>query len=1150
MNRKYNLKLDLQSILTNKTMEFSQFDNDTSDFFMQVTNNGEPIDIEKALVVLVAIKPSGRIESQFLEIEGNSIYCNLKPSMKDETGIYIARAMFILEGKRITTSEISYMVNEDAIMSLLNDEIQEDERFTLLTDILSRLSSIELNENTRISNEVDRLELQDKLETLIREVERAEVIRKENEVNREKLHLEMEDILEESKRINANSTSINKVSNELITSMNLTHENVLKAYDDAVNTTNEIKIIKNEVVENEAERQKFYGNSKITIQQIERSEDERRVNENTRIANETARELKVSNYENRYEKLVNDTTNLKNNFNDFNTQANSNEQTRIQAEQQRKDRYTNFENDYNTIRNQINNRLQETTQAKDALVNEVNQTKESLTNTVNSEINKQVKRVDSKINEVDTIKNQMVSNVSNATNEANRVIGLAEGVIAEMNEAREEIIEDASSSILKIREDANVVISEINETKTTVITNVNNTLTAKINEVNQTKENLTNTVNNKTRDIENRFNRLTAQQQRESELIDSRDGEESLNKRLNRDIGNINQELDSIKKLNETKASTIETNDNFTYVEATNNGYFENIKLEGKTLVNLYENKEKSFNASYIYTNDESLDISKLKPNTKYTLIVLGSDKVVSTSICNNSSSQYFYIKQSGKTTTFTTPNNFDGFTDKIRVYVYSNSINPFIQGDEEKIKCIILEGDHIQKTIGYFEGIKSVGENIEEISVESININIFNENILSKYITKENEDSFALDYFAMHTDDFLYPINGKGQYTLTYSCKETTGGKNPRFLFVYKDGSIENIHSLTTNEFVTYRASSNPNKELLGLQVLYTTSGGNWFIKKDSIMLSKGNKNNTYKSYESDKKQLLYYNDETQRWEKPTLGEWDYIEKHSNGRYYYHKNSVEYVLNDTDVWDKWTFETFPNGYLLRNRSITDANLELGKINVYSDKYKPIYYTNNNDLLDKSIICSAAGNICIVDSRFSDVSDFIRELRSNPIKVVYKTKKEKVYECTNIDLITYENETNYVVSSGAITPKTTLKVHNNISNIVTLLQKKVSVLESNLTDYTIKQNRLMLKSRFNADTVNFKVDATSSFSDSFDYDNDLYELILRVIIVGKDNYDLKYIKKVIDFYWFEFIISDEMCFTLLEIIKNQHNIEEENIVNE
>ena len=56
----------------------------------------------------------------------------------------------------------------------------------------------------------------------------------------------------------------------------------------------------------------------------------------------------------------------------------------------------------------------------------------------------------------------------------------------------------------------------------------------------------------------------------------------------------------------------------------------------------------------------------------------------------------------------------------------------------------------------------------------------------------------------------------------------------------------------------------------------------------------------------------------------------------------------------------------------------------------------------------------------------------------------------------------------------------------------------------------ISQNRLMLASRYNADTVSFKVDV-ASYNNSFEYDNDLYELILNNILVGKYNYNREYI---------------------------------------
>lgn len=319
-----------------------------------------------------------------------------------------------------------------------------------------------------------------------------------------------------------------------------------------------------------------------------------------------------------------------------------------------------------------------------------------------------------------------------------------------------------------------------------------------------------------------------------------------------------------------------------------------------------------------------------------------------------------------------------------------------------------------------------------------------------------------------------------------------------------------------------------------------------------DEIVVSSVNSDET----QSDKKQLLYYNNETQAWEKPTLREWDSIEKHADGKYYYHQRSAEVVLNGSENWNNDTNSSTMSPATYRQSIQFDAidipsaafNTKTSP-NIISDLLPTVIFGDVYSHNHIGISISGTGSVgthIIINNNFIDVTELKQWLQANNLTVVYQLAEEKVYECTNIDLITYANETNYVVESGVLSPKTTLKVHSNISNVVSLLQKKVSLLESNMTKYMITQNRLMLASRYNADTVSFKVDV-ASFSDTFEYDNDLYELILNNILVGKDNYNREYIENLIRFYWMDFIISDEMYSTLFEIIKEQHNpkIEEE-----
>ena len=167
---------------------------------------------------------------------------------------------------------------------------------------------------------------------------------------------------------------------------------------------------------------------------------------------------------------------------------------------------------------------------------------------------------------------------------------------------------------------------------------------------------------------------------------------------------------------------------------------------------------------------------------------------------------------------------------------------------------------------------------------------------------------------------------------------------------------------------------------------------------------------------------------------------------------------------------------------------------------------------------------------------------FKQWLQTNNVTVVYQLAEEKVYECTNIDLITYNGETNFIVESGVLSPKTTLKVHNNISNVVSLLQKKVSLLESNITSYMITQNRLMLASRYNADNVTFKVDYPSMMSErEVEIDYDLFKLIQDNIIVGPENYDVDKMLEIMDLYAMIGFITWEMWDYLYEVIDSQIN---------
>lgn len=608
-------------------------------------------------------------------------------------------------------------------------------------------------------------------------------------------------------------------------------------------------------------------------------------------------------------------------------------------------------------------------------------------------------------------------------------------------------------------------------------------------------------------------------------------------------INNLNKELDRVKRLEESTVSTVTTESDFTTVEATSNGYFEDVKLEGKTLVNLNNFKKSSSLSDRVRW--ENNDVKNIQGGvTVWNL----SDKPISIDVHHLDTDTYkaWYNVSSNSCKVISIGDN-----EKVGA-VIGLFVNGWTSSELDKLKksVIILEGDHAQNPPSYFEGLKSVGDGADEIVVSSVNPygNLFDGELE------------------------VGSLNASGDTDWTSYVKTGLIRVKPSSEVICKIGKYKGENATSTDirmaeydmnkNFIkfsggTYKATvSDKTHYVKFAKKLETSDDSRVDINAVSdVVVVYGNKLHDI-PHQSDKKRLLFYNDETQNWEKPILRQWDSIEKHTNGKYYYHQRSGEVVLNGSENWnnDKNSSTISPETY---RQSIQFNAIDIPSAafntktspNIISDLLPTVIFGDVYSYNHIGISISGTDSIgthIIINNNFIDVTELKKWLQANNLTVVYQLAEEKVYECTNIDLITYNGETNFIVESGAITPKTTLKVHNNISNVVSLLQKKVSLLESNVTSYMITQNRLMLASRYNADTVSFKVDV-ASFSDTFEYDNDLYELILNNILVGKDNYNREYIENLTRFYWMDFVISDEMYSTLFEIIEEQHNpkIEEE-----
>ena len=537
-------------------------------------------------------------------------------------------------------------------------------------------------------------------------------------------------------------------------------------------------------------------------------------------------------------------------------------------------------------------------------------------------------------------------------------------------------------------------------------------------------------------------------------------------------IGNLSKELDRVKKLEESTVSTVTTESDFTTVEETSNGYFEDVKLEGKTLVNLAQK------ANLGYGSDSINPQVSLGSSYNGAIASIEGGKTY-TVIRTNKSVRFLVAEHSEEIINGTIGKSLYGdFTDatngnlciKVLTSTDAKFIGVYLDNTGDKTcNVIILEGDHTQNPPEYFEGLMSVGQDVNEIIVESVD---GDGNLFDGEVEKGNllgSDGQEITHSAMYRSKFI-PIQKKTLIIRNFSNKlsvEKYVLYDANFKFILNKGFC------TFEDIIIPYVENSKYIRVVFRDYEATTNQIDLNDIKFSISHSNGVQNKLYLPYQSDKKPLLYYNNETQTWEKPVLREWDSIEKHADGKYYYHKRSGEVVLNGSESWEigNGLGDTFIRFYTQSNlqnvagatNGQQDVTIEL--CDKFTNKSFESVPTSEFITVWKNAGASRC-DISISKSKLStqDVQGFKSWLQANPTTVVYQLAEEEVYECTNIDLITYANETNFIVESGAIAPKSTLKVHNNISNVVKILQEKVSLLESNVKASQEVQDMMILES--------------------------------------------------------------------------------------
>ena len=520
--------------------------------------------------------------------------------------------------------------------------------------------------------------------------------------------------------------------------------------------------------------------------------------------------------------------------------------------------------------------------------------------------------------------------------------------------------------------------------------------------------------------------------------------------------------LKDLKTLNELHAPSVEshtTNNGIVDFTCDNAGYVDNVVIEGETLVNLYKknmdydvkNGDNSTGGHNTGDNYEHLivhnftgvetfvysePITQIQQGKEYTLIVNvaeivdGGEKVGSFDIYHEGDFIY------------------NGYSaELVKVKFTSKHNSPRIRFDANRLAwvkfkdIIILEGDHTDKPISYFEGLKSVGQG-DKIDVLTYPTN--NENLITSDVTLHE------DYcVSWGTGELVSWVDSNEKY---YATDYIEVEPNTEYIFANIN---KNIAYYDTNKtFIPMPLSEGYNEK--NCTYFYNTSPSNAKYVRLSIKnmyigkpyMAKG-------KYICDKKQIS-----TTLRSLPN-GVKDTIEKRGN-KYVKVQRCGEVTLNGNEQVGMYisngntaVFGVIHKGQThKRGLGICD---KLRYHMAYNTGEEHFYLETDNTI-----------NIEISLSKLSSANEegFKTWLQSNPITVVYELETPQIIELPNFNLQTYKGDNALLINSGVIQCDASFDVCEGIRSELDVIKDKVSSLDDYESGYEFSNEVIYLNGTY------------------------------------------------------------------------------------
>lgn len=523
----------------------------------------------------------------------------------------------------------------------------------------------------------------------------------------------------------------------------------------------------------------------------------------------------------------------------------------------------------------------------------------------------------------------------------------------------------------------------------------------------------------------------------------------------------INEFVDNkFNSLEDVQGVKYSTDKSYLLMNGTKNGVVKDLKMYGKSLVNLGTKRKLTSISSETSLVGDLMPLNKQIPNgTKVTVI----GTVTSDSNAKECILAFYDSKGSGKggiltenitpyigkriarTTTILNENG-----DVAKFGLYTRPQTP----SETKFSfddIVILEGDYIQNPPSYFEGIVSVG-NGNEIEVLSINKNLFNPNMVFEK-GNLNIVNGNVDYHAdrVVTDFIKIPPNTKlvRNVPTGFGCV-WNGFYDSNKVYLGQNLAI-NANSYTSPQNACY------------VRYIFTKSGlaenlVDQDILRKSAQLEIGDILTSYVEPKQDKKTILF-KDVDNTW-KPILNlrgvdesNCDIVDSINNK----FENKVGLtVLNGTET--KWLTRNQPSDTnLFRIGLNLDGRYKKGS-SLICDKF-----INEKESYEKEGISihSADGNLDIVinKTKASSIETIKQYLQANNISFIGVLSEPKQYEINPIYTESYDNETMISFNTGVISGKKEFYIDSNLGSLVLENINRISSLE----DQVYKVNTALLR---------------------------------------------------------------------------------------